>query len=214
MKSRKLSNALALCLLIGVPGACYSEVYFAGWVQSEDDISRHESQGSSEPTRYNNDTGHFKKTKTKYHRHAEFTEFSNLPNTIATPGEKVVIVDPRVHAWGAYAANGKLIRSGLATAGASWCSDIGRPCRTKTGTFRIYSLGDSDCVSSKYPIDEGGGAPMPYCMYFNGSQGLHGSYNVVAGNASHGCVRMRVSDAEWLRFNFVNVGTKVIIKPY
>jgi lipoprotein-anchoring transpeptidase ErfK/SrfK len=27
-------------------------------------------------------------------------------------------------------------------------------------------------------------------------------------------VRMHVSDAEWLRYNFVNVGTKVIVKPY
>jgi lipoprotein-anchoring transpeptidase ErfK/SrfK len=55
---------------------------------------------------------------------------------------------------------------------------------------------------------------MPYCMFFNGNQGLHGSYNVVDGNASHGCVRMTVSDAEWVRFNFANIGTKVIVRPY
>jgi lipoprotein-anchoring transpeptidase ErfK/SrfK len=59
-----------------------------------------------------------------------------------------------------------------------------------------------------------GGAPMPYCMFFNGSQGLHGSYEVVDGNASHGCVRMTVSDAEWVRFNFATIGTKVVVRPY
>lgn len=218
MNSRMLSTAFVICFILSIPGISYSQVYFAGWVQSEDELSRREFQDQPEPTRYNEP--HFKKTKTKYHTprpshpNSEFTEYSDLPNTITSPGEKVVIVDPRVHAWGAYSANGKLLRSGLATAGASWCSDIGRPCRTKTGTFRIYSLGDSDCTSSKYPINEGGGAPMPYCMYFNGSQGLHGSNNVVAGNVSHGCVRMRESDAEWLRYNFVNVGTKVIVKSY
>jgi lipoprotein-anchoring transpeptidase ErfK/SrfK len=137
---------------------------------------------------------------------------SGLPSHISTH-EKVIIVDPNVHAWGAY-ANGTLIRSGLATAGSTWCSDIGRPCKTKTGVFRVYSLGGEDCVSSIYPIEEGGGAPMPYCMYFNGSQGLHGSDHVVRGNISHGCVRMRVGDAEWLRYNFVNIGTKVIVRPY
>ncbi len=43
---------------------------------------------------------------------------------------------------------------------------------------------------------------MPYCMFFNGNQGLHGSPYVMEGNVSHGCVRLSVSDAEWLRFNF------------
>lgn len=137
----------------------------------------------------------------------------DLPHKIQTT-EKVIIVDPNVHAWGAYSADGNLIRAGRATAGANWCPDIGRGCKTKSGVFHVYSLGSSDCISSKYPISEGGGAPMPYCMYFNGSQGLHGSNEVVEGNISHGCVRLRVSDAAWLRYNFVGIGTKVIVKPY
>lgn len=136
---------------------------------------------------------------------------SRLPQNIAATGD-TVLVDPNVHAWGAY-SNGSLIRAGLATAGSNWCPDIGRPCRTRSGTFHVQSLGSADCKSKIYPVHKGG-APMPYCMYFNGGQGLHGSYEVVEGNVSHGCVRMHVADAEWLRFNFVNIGTKVIIKPY
>lgn len=127
--------------------------------------------------------------------------------------EKTILVDPNVHVWGAYDKNGELIKSGLATAGADWCPDIHRPCHTSPGIFRIHSLGGPECKSHKYPLPHGGG-PMPYCMFFNNGQSFHGSHEVVEGNLSHGCVRMEMPDVEWLRFNFANVGTKVIIKRY
>lgn len=146
-----------------------------------------------------------------------------LPNHINPPGEKVIIVDPNIHQWGAYAPDGSLMRTGLATAGSDWCRDIHRRCHTKAGSFRIHSLGSRGCISHKFPLPRGG-APMPYCMYFNGGQALHGSPSgeVVYGNISHGCVRLHVEDAKWLRFDFVDGpnssngyrGTKVIIKPY
>ena len=138
---------------------------------------------------------------------------SRLPNHINVTGKKIIVVDPHVHAWGAYNTSGQLIRAGLATAGGKWCNDIDRPCRTKVGVFRIYSLGNSDCISSLYPVNEGG-APMPYCMFFNGGQGLHGSDHLAEANVSHGCVRISVNDAEWLRYNFAQIGTTVIIWPY
>lgn len=146
---------------------------------------------------------------------------SLFPAEIDPPGEKVIIVNPNVHAWGAYLPDGKLVHTGIATAGSRWCPDLHRPCRTKAGTFRIYSLGDDDCKSHKFPLPRGG-APMPYCMFFNGGQALHGSYEVVRANVSHGCVRLKVRDAEWLRYDFVDgpresngyQGTKVIIKSY
>jgi lipoprotein-anchoring transpeptidase ErfK/SrfK len=139
---------------------------------------------------------------------------SRMPSHINTT-EKVVIVNPNVHAWGAYDRNGELVKAGIATAGGQWCNDIGRGCHTATGTFRIYSLGDSECISRIYPLPNGGGL-MPYCMYFHGGQALHGSPDnaVVEDNISHGCVRMRIPDAEWLRYNFAQHGTKVIVEAY
>jgi hypothetical protein len=138
----------------------------------------------------------------------------SLPSRINPPGEKMILFDPRTHAWGAYTPDGSLIRSGLASGGKNWCPDIGRSCRTKSGAYRIFALGDSSCVSARFPIPKGG-APMPYCMYFNGNQALHGSPNVVKGNISHGCVRMRTADAQWLRYNFIDgVGTLVVVKSY
>lgn len=144
-----------------------------------------------------------------------------LPEYIKPPAEKLILVDPRENVWGAYNSRGKLIRWGIATTGADWCSDISLPCRTKTGDFRIYSLGGEGCISSKYPLPDGG-APMPYCMYFNGSQAIHGSFDVEYGNASHGCVRVHVRDAQWLRYHFVEGpnssnqyrGTRILIKAY
>ena len=147
----------------------------------------------------------------------------SMPAQITSYGEKVIIVNPSIHAWGAYSASGMLLRSGVATSGSSWCADIQRPCRTKVGHFRIYSLGSAGCRSSKYPRPRGG-APMPYCMFFNGGQAIHGSPagRVVAANLSHGCVRVHVPDAQWLRFQFVEGpnannryrGTKVVIMSY
>lgn len=143
------------------------------------------------------------------------------PEQIDPPGEKVIIVDPQTHLWAAYNSSGQLQHSGTATAGSSWCPDIKRSCRTKVGHFRIYSLGGPNCHSSKYPVPRGG-APMPYCMFFNGGQALHGSNEVVRRNASHGCVRLHVEDVKWLRYNFVQGptsennyrGTRVIVKSY
>ena len=137
-----------------------------------------------------------------------------IPHHINT-GEKTIVVDPRVHVWGAYDAQGDLVKSGIASAGSDYCHDLGRPCHTHTGSFRVQSLGGPDCVSHIFPVGIGG-APMPYCMFFNSGQALHGvpPSEVGEGNFSHGCVRMHVSDAEWIRYDFANIGTKVIIRPY
>ena len=158
---------------------------------------------------YNRDDNHS-------HRHQRYEETNanyadRLPQHIAS-SEKTVVVDPHVHAWGAY-SGGSLVHAGEMSAGSGYCRDLGRPCRTKVGTFRINSLGSPHCKSSIFPLPHGG-APMPYCMFFNKNQALHGSYEVAEANISHGCVRLRVPDAEWLRYNFANVGTRVVVKPY
>lgn len=153
---------------------------------------------------------------------ADIMDFSPFPANIPAPEEKVVIVDPVNVAWGAYDADGTLLRWGPASSGANFCKDIDRECRTHAGSFRVYSLGSSDCFSTKFPLPDGG-APMPYCMYFENGQALHGEPNGLPGyNASHGCVRMYVNDAEWLRYDFIEGpnssnnyrGTRIIVRDY
>jgi len=153
---------------------------------------------------------------------ADIMDFSPFPANVPAPGEKVVIVDPINHAWGAYDADGVLLRWGPASSGANFCKDIEKECHTHAGSFRVYSLGSSDCFSTKFPLPDGG-APMPYCMYFENGQALHGEPNGLPGyNASHGCVRMYVNDAEWLRYDFIEGpnsgnnyrGTRIIVRDY
>src|SRR4029079_13616775 len=70
------------------------------------------------------------------------TDGALVPQHYPASGEKFVLVDPKEHAWGAYDAEGNLIRWGIATAGSNICADTGKSCRTKTGVFRLYSLGN------------------------------------------------------------------------
>lgn len=135
----------------------------------------------------------------------------SLPSSISAPGEKVIVVDTREHSWGAYTPNGQLIHSGIVGTGKSWCADMNMPCPTSTGSFRIRTLGSAGCKSPSFPLPKGG-APMPYCMYYTRLQALHGYPHVEKGNVSHGCVRMTVSDARWIRFNFAEIGTLVYIQ--
>jgi len=137
-----------------------------------------------------------------------------FPDKRQATGRKVFIFDPKATAWGAYDAQGNLVKTGAASGGKSYCEDVGRPCKTVTGTYSVYSKKGEDCKSGKYPIETGGGARMPYCMHFHKGYSIHAAYEVPNYNASHGCVRVLPSAAKWLNENFMNVGTTVVVKPY
>ena len=52
------------------------------------------------------------------------------------------------------------------------------------------------------------------CMFFSKYYAVHGSYEVPNYNASHGCIRVTPADAKWLYYNFIEIGTPVVVKPY
>jgi len=138
-----------------------------------------------------------------------------FPLMRAPTGNKVFIFDPNFSAWAVYDATGKRVNTGKASGGKLYCPDVGRGCKTITGTFRVFSKGGPGCVSSKYPLETHGGAPMPYCMFFHAAgYGVHGSNDVPDHNASHGCIRVTPTVAKWLNQNFMEVGTTVYIPPY
>ncbi len=141
----------------------------------------------------------------------EYTPFSayRVPT-----GKKMIVYSPSLNAWAAYGPEGSIIHWGPASGGKDWCPDLGRPCHTPSGNFRVNEKRGFGCTSTKFPKPYGG-ARMPYCMFFKGGFAMHGSPNGVPGyNASHGCVRLFVDDAEWLNHNFTNIGTQVIVLPY
>ncbi len=140
--------------------------------------------------------------------------FADVPRKGPANKYGTIVFNPRESTFAAYNSNGDLVKSGRASGGMSWCDDVARSCRTPVGTFRIYRKGSEACISSKYPLDEGGGAPMPWCMHFRGGYAIHGSDYVPNRPASHGCIRVTPSNASWLHQNFVRIGTVVKVKSY
>ena len=139
--------------------------------------------------------------------------FSPFPIRITPFDRTVIIVDLGDKAFAAYDTFGSLVYWGPISAGRDWCPDISRGCRTPIGRYYVQSKGGPDCISSKYPIPDGG-APMPYCMFFHGGYALHASSDVPGYHASHGCVRLFYEDALWLNKRFVEPGrTEVIVRP-
>lgn len=130
-----------------------------------------------------------------------------------TANANTFVYNPQTLQWKAINSNGVVIRTGRGSGGRNYCPDIGRSCRTPSGTFHVVSKGGPWCKSSRYPKPRGG-APMPYCMFFSKNYAVHGSNDVPNYNASHGCVRVKTGDAQWLSNNFMHVGTTVIIKSY
>jgi lipoprotein-anchoring transpeptidase ErfK/SrfK len=80
-------------------------------------------------------------------------------------------------------------------------------CVSKAGK-RDVSKGAGSCKKGeKYE-----GAPMRWFQRFNGAEGLH--QGVLPGTpASHGCVRLGESNAEWL-WNWASEGTPVDVGPF
>ena len=77
--------------------------------------------------------------------------------------------------------------------------------------LRVFRKEGYDCESSTFPVGKGG-APMPYCTFFNRGIAFHGSKQVPGYNASHGCVRMYTEDARWINTVFVDMGkTRVFV---
>ncbi|MCL5260245.1 MAG: L,D-transpeptidase [Gammaproteobacteria bacterium] len=145
----------------------------------------------------------------------DLLQVAPFAHQIAPFGRTTIIVDLSDHAFGAYDAMGTLVHWGPVSGGQGWCPDIGSSCRSPMGNFYVISRGGPGCVSSKFPIGEGG-APMPYCMFFHGGYALHASPSVPGYHASHGCIRLFYEDAEWLNREFVELGhnrTKVIVRP-
>jgi L,D-transpeptidase ErfK/SrfK len=147
-------------------------------------------------------------------QNAELMDLAPFPAEITPMGKKIVIVNPRVLAWGAYDEDGELVNWGPASLGSDWCNDLGHRCHSPVGTFFVYQKGSRSCKSTKFPLPRGG-APMPFCMFFKGGFALHGEPGGLPGdNVSHGCVRLFESDAEWLSKEFVEKGTEVLVEPY
>jgi hypothetical protein len=142
-----------------------------------------------------------------------YEDYSSLPERIQAPGERMFIFSPRKLRWAAYDADGYQVAAGKANGGSNFCAELGRPCHTPVGTFRVQAKGDVTCKSRRFPLGVGGAA-MPYCMYFGSGFAIHGSPYISDNNTSHGCIRVHTPAAAWLSRYFLAPGTKVMVLPY
>lgn len=145
-------------------------------------------------------------------KNLDYMALSPLPDHVKPTGKKLVIVDLRVFAFGAYDSDGNLVYWGPASGGKTYCDDTKEDCRSAAGKFKIYRIQGEHCKSSKYPVDRSGGAPMPYCMHYYKGYAIHGSTLPGFVNRSRGCIRLFYNDAKWLNKDFVQLGTEVIVK--
>lgn len=163
--------------------------------------------------RYNDDRDNYQQVSRSSERGYSDDDMRVIRDNVQLTSSNTFVFDPRRLSWAAYDPDGNLLRYGKASGGRGYCPDIGRGCRTPTGSFRVHAKQGANCISSKYPVGKGG-AKMPYCMFFKGGFAVHGSYDVPRYNASHGCIRVPAQDAKWLNYNFMAIGTRVIVKPY
>lgn len=80
---------------------------------------------------------------------------------------------------------------------------------TVKGRFRIYSKYRSTTMSGPgYRYTN-----VPYVMFFHRGYSMHGCYwhNNFGQPMSHGCVNMRIADAQWL-FEWAPMGTLVVVR--
>lgn len=164
-----------------------------------------------ESTVVTDDNGFIHRTKHYLNDHRGKKVF---PKQIEASGKKRFVFDPKAFAWAAYDPDGHRLMTGSASGGKDFCDDINESCRTTSGTFRVYRKKGEDCRSGEYPIEEGGGAKMPYCMYFFRGITIHAAYDVPKANRSHGCVRVLPSAAKWLNEQFIDLKTEVIVLDY
>lgn len=142
--------------------------------------------------------------------HLDPAYYSPFPLQISPLGSKIIMVSLSDLAFGAYDYRGNLQYWGPVSGGKNYCPDVHRGCRSPAGKFAIYRKQGAGCVSTKFPVGKGGGK-MPYCMFFHGGYALHGSYEVPGYNASHGCVRMFIKDAQWLNQEFTDDGERTLV---
>jgi lipoprotein-anchoring transpeptidase ErfK/SrfK len=132
---------------------------------------------------------------------SEYVAPTNAPVVIAgAQGERWIDVNLSAQTLTAYVGDTP-VNSFVVSTG-TWLTP------TVTGKYKIW-------IKFRFANMSGPGyflPDVPYVMYFYKGYGIHGTYwhNNFGTPMSHGCVNMRISDAEWV-YNWSSVGTVVSV---
>ena len=172
-----------------------------GWKLTSTDGIAEKLAGELEnlATKAKKGTAESKKAELKVELQAETVEHT------VTKLERTLEVD--LGALQAYAKeNGKVVRTFAVSPGKAGSE-------TDQGNYAVYTkldmqnMGNPDTTKAPYYYTP----DVPYVMYFNGSEGFHGTYwhnEFGKQPMSHGCVNLSVGDAAWL-FDWTPIGTDV-----
>ncbi|MBD0330170.1 MAG: L,D-transpeptidase/peptidoglycan binding protein, partial [Thermoleophilia bacterium] len=112
---------------------------------------------------------------------------------------------------------GRLVRTfGVATGSSRYPTPLGRFTIVTMQRHPWWHPPNSDWARGAAPIPPGPGNPLGtrWMGLSIGGVGIHGTPDAasIGYSVSHGCIRMRIPEAEWL-FNRVRVGTPVFVVP-
>ena len=137
------------------------------------------------------------------------TVFLILPSKVAAEDiitdQKLITVDigkQKLFAW----EGGKIVHETFVSTGM-------RHTPTVEGSFKVRRKVPLQDMKGNYPpYPKYEIKDVPNVMYFYGAYAIHGTYwhNSFGRRASHGCVNVPVSSAEWL-YNFSDVGTRGLV---
>ncbi len=106
---------------------------------------------------------------------------------------------------------------GVATGQSAYPTPLGRFAIAVKWKNPWWYPPDSPWAKGQKPIPPGLGNPLGtrWMGLTSPGVGIHGTPDAasIGYSASHGCIRMRISEAEWL-FNHIDVGTTVFILPH
>lgn len=158
--------------------------------------------------------------KNKLNSHNDYVKISlmNQTDERASKYGLSVIVNPKELAWGLY-KNQQLINWGVAISGADKCEKRNgwQKCHSPTGEFKVLAKMNRYYRSTMYPIDcprSEPCAPMPFALRFRREgEALHMGGQLPGFNASHGCIRLTMIDAQYLN-QTLSIGDKIIVLTY
>jgi len=124
-----------------------------------------------------------------------------IPEPTVVDGKQIVVVLSQQQTY--VFENGVLLRHFLSSTGLPRTPTV-------TGDFEIYVKYDAQRMTGPgYDLPG-----VPWVMYFYRDYALHGAYwhNNFGNPMSHGCVNLRIPEAEWL-YQWAAIGTPVHIIP-
>jgi lipoprotein-anchoring transpeptidase ErfK/SrfK len=137
-----------------------------------------------------------------------------VPTVLAKDLRTVIVIRRSANELIFHRANRKPVKLGVATGQPSYPTPLGEFTIVVKQLNPWWYPPNSDWAAGASPIPPGAGNPLGtrWMGLSVPSVGIHGTPDAasIGYSASHGCIRMRIPDAEWL-YDHVSIGTPVFI---